>query len=373
MAHAYKINISRAIMQLTHNERRRIEETDTIDYSKSNSNICYDYAGNVTTHSNIDRYKKRLAGISVPKRLQVRTMVEWVVTLPPDLKPADRDKFIKSTINFVAQRYGAKNVIGAYLHLDEPHARPHLHIDFIPAVKEYKKDEEEKKAIMSERDKKVKALKEDGLKNNVGALDLKKAIKALKDEYKKRLKNVKIIATGKDKVCAKDIMTLKELKLFHPQYNLYIDKVLGYHVSLQTGACKNQGGNKTRAQYQIEREKRKYETTVKCFSHFADAANRLAAELAKKELGERAKKDQLLARTRQIINSAANKFYTSGGCCDIFGTGLNSAKAAIAVMVDTAEKRYLQNATEKEKGYYNDGKSIVGVKKYVTHNTSLHR
>lgn len=373
MAHAYKINISRAVMQLTHNERRRFEKTDTIDYSKSNNNICYDYAGNVTTHSNIDRYKKRLAEMTVPKRLQLRAMVEWVVTLPPDLKPADRDKFIKSTINFVAQRYGEKNVIGAYLHLDEPHARPHLHIDFIPAVKELKKDEEEKKALTAERDMKVKALKEDALQHNVGTLDLKKNIKAIKDEYKKRLKNVKMIATGKDKVCAKDIMTLKELKLFHPQFNLYIDRTLGYHVSLQTGACKRQGGNKTRAQYQIEREKRKYNTAVNVFSRFTNAAHRLAAELAKKELGPTANKNQLLARTKQIVRAAADKFTSTKGCRDIYGDGVNDAKITIALVVDDAEKRYLQNATDKEKGYYNDGKSIVGIKKDPKKNRSMQR
>lgn len=73
-------------------------------------------------------------------RQDVNVVCTWVVTMPKDL-PADKRKgFFQEAYNFLAERYGVengKNIISAYVHLDEK--TPHMHFCFVPIVVDKKK------------------------------------------------------------------------------------------------------------------------------------------------------------------------------------------------------------------------------------------
>lgn len=68
-----------------------------------------------------------------PRENAVR-MVEWVCTLPEG--ETDQKAFFGAAYKALAKEYGEQNVIGAWVHCDEPGARPHMHFDFVPVTQD---------------------------------------------------------------------------------------------------------------------------------------------------------------------------------------------------------------------------------------------
>lgn len=68
-----------------------------------------------------------------PRKDAIR-MVEWVATLPEGEN--NERGFFESLYRHMADEYGEENVIGAWVHKDEPRARPHMHFDFVPVTKD---------------------------------------------------------------------------------------------------------------------------------------------------------------------------------------------------------------------------------------------
>lgn len=68
-----------------------------------------------------------------PRENAVR-MVEWVCTLPEG--ETDQMAFFRAAYKALAKEYGEQNVIGAWVHCDEPGARPHMHFDFVPVTQD---------------------------------------------------------------------------------------------------------------------------------------------------------------------------------------------------------------------------------------------
>jgi hypothetical protein len=60
-------------------------------------------------------------------------MADWVVTQPKTLPPERSKEFFQHTFQFLSERYGEKNVVSAYVHMDE--TTPHLHFAFVPVTK----------------------------------------------------------------------------------------------------------------------------------------------------------------------------------------------------------------------------------------------
>ena len=84
----------------------------------------------------VEFVNERIASLDLkraPRKDAVR-MVEWVVTLPEG--ETDERAFFESTYRHMADEYGSENVIAAWVHLDEPKARPHMHFDFVPVTKD---------------------------------------------------------------------------------------------------------------------------------------------------------------------------------------------------------------------------------------------
>jgi hypothetical protein len=65
----------------------------------------------------------------------------WVLTLPEKLKGASLDeqrKFFQVAHDFMAERYGYDNIVGAYVHNDE--STPHMHVKITPVIWDKKKE-----------------------------------------------------------------------------------------------------------------------------------------------------------------------------------------------------------------------------------------
>ena len=130
-------------------------------------------------------FDERISQVKCLKRKDVNVMCSWVVTVPKDLDPKRTKEFMQHTYNFLENRYGRKNVISAYVHMDE--TTPHMHFAFIPIV-----------------------------------FDEKKQI---------------------EKVCAKEIIDRHELQVFHEELQDYLENNMGCRVNILNEATKE--GNKS--------------------------------------------------------------------------------------------------------------------------------
>lgn len=97
---------------------------------------------NLATHgeSQLEFIKRRLGEVHCMNRDDVKVMGSWVVTVPQTVPEEHQREFFERTYKFLADRYGEKNVISAYVHMDE--TTPHMHFAFIPVVYDRKKDRE---------------------------------------------------------------------------------------------------------------------------------------------------------------------------------------------------------------------------------------
>lgn len=125
--------------------------------------------------------------IYVNPRKDVNVLCSVCVTAPADL-PKDREKeFFELSFQFLKDRYKNCPCVSAWIHYDEPNARPHLHYDFVPLVYDEKKQ-----------------------------------------RYKVNAKSV---------VCKGDLQTL------HIDFKMFIYNAMGLLLSILNGATEN--GNKT--------------------------------------------------------------------------------------------------------------------------------
>ena len=108
-----------------------------IDVSKTHLN--YNLA---PEHNQLDFLHQRLNEVYCLKRKDVNVMCSWIVTAPQDLEPEQEKAFFQESYNFLEKKYGKKNIISAYVHMDEK--TPHMHFSFIPVVADPKHQQGEK-------------------------------------------------------------------------------------------------------------------------------------------------------------------------------------------------------------------------------------
>ena len=157
-----------------------------VDRTPLNYNLAPEHDG-----GQVEFIRKRTSEVKCLNRADVNVMCSWVITLPQGFN-RDRD-FFEATYKFLAEKYGEKNVISAYVHMDEK--QPHMHFSFVPVV--------------------------------VGKND-------------------------KEKVSAKELLTKIELHRFHPALQTALETVLGQDVPVLNGATI--GGNRTVAELKAEQE-----------------------------------------------------------------------------------------------------------------------
>jgi hypothetical protein len=129
--------------------------------------------------------KQRCSEVQCLNRDDVNVMCCWVVTAPKGLPESDHKYFFEGVYDFLKQRYDEKNVISAFVHMDE--TTPHMHFAFVPVV-----------------------------------LDNKKQI---------------------DKVSAKECVNRKDLQCFHQDLERHMLRLFGRDIGILNEATKN--GNKS--------------------------------------------------------------------------------------------------------------------------------
>ena len=143
---------------------------------------------NLCPHENaFAYYEQRLSEVKCQKRADVKTLCDWVITLPKQKFTDEQEHaFFREAYNFMEKRYGKENVVSAWVHKDEA-GQPHLHFSFIPVTFD------EKKGIF--------------------------------------------------KVSAKEVITRKDLQKIHGEIESYLSLQLDMPVAMLNGAT--QEGNKT--------------------------------------------------------------------------------------------------------------------------------
>lgn len=219
MAHMQKFKGSSAAHILGHCEREKGKEGylkyhngSYIDESRTQYNQSFPAEG-----TGKQRLEQRLAEVAPKRRKDAVTMIDWVVTLPAQLSDSSGkaiSRFFSTTLHFLSDRYGAKNLVGAYLHVDE--TTPHLHYCFVPVVTD---------------------------------------------------------PDGTERLCAKQLMSKKELQSFHRDLDRELESIFGIPGLALTGITKEQGGNKSVSELKklsekaelLENEKNRLEAKIDAF------------------------------------------------------------------------------------------------------------
>lgn len=213
MAHAAKYAASASGHLAKHYERAKEfnAETKEWEYVKfgnqsidpSRTHLNYNLAPD-RAEGQVEFLRQRTSEVRCMKRDDVKVMCSWIVTLPK-YESMDKSRhvtpkkdqverlFFERCYSFMEQRYGgAKNVISAYVHMDE--VTPHIHFAFIPIVKDKKR--------------------------------------------------------GGEKVSAKEVLTRDDLANFHVDLERHLDSFKDWHFEVINEATKD--GNKDIAQLKIE-------------------------------------------------------------------------------------------------------------------------
>jgi hypothetical protein len=139
VAHLAHYKRSGAAPMLAHYERRAELERgftrENIDAGRTAQNYAIGAASPqelaAALRARVDgavREHERSAGRAV--RRDANVLSDWVVTLPRDCPPEDARRFFETAVDVCRARYGAENVLGGFVHMDE--TTPHVHIPVVP-------------------------------------------------------------------------------------------------------------------------------------------------------------------------------------------------------------------------------------------------
>lgn len=139
MAHLAHYKRSGAAPMLAHYERRaeleRGYSRENIDASRTAENYAIGadspQALAAALRSRVDAaIAAHEADSGKAVRKDANVISDWVVTLPKDCPREDARRFFEVAVDLCRERYGAENVLGGFVHMDE--ATPHAHIPVVP-------------------------------------------------------------------------------------------------------------------------------------------------------------------------------------------------------------------------------------------------
>lgn len=78
----------------------------------------------------------RIAGLALKRRPRENAvrMCDCVVTAPPEVQDDELRRFFEAESAALGKAFGADNCISAWVHMDEPGARPHMHWAWVPVT-----------------------------------------------------------------------------------------------------------------------------------------------------------------------------------------------------------------------------------------------
>lgn len=149
MAHLEKYSRSQLGHILKHDSRAKDKNGDYIKFGNeeidtSRTHLNYNLHERKDGLSDYDFVKNRAMEFlakNVRKREDINWVGSWVITLPESLQgssEADKRKFFEVCHDFLGNRYGFDNIVGAYVHMDE--TTPHMHTKITPVRYDEKKN-----------------------------------------------------------------------------------------------------------------------------------------------------------------------------------------------------------------------------------------
>lgn len=109
-----------------------IAETRDIFVSQKLQDL-FDATGQDPEETALKRFRRIFRETPHAKRKDLKCFCEWCISLPDEI-PCDRmDEFFDMCMCYCARKYGAENIVGGWVHVDEAH-RPHLHVGFVPVI-----------------------------------------------------------------------------------------------------------------------------------------------------------------------------------------------------------------------------------------------
>lgn len=142
MAHVAKYTRGAMGHLMKHYERAKDENGEYVRFGNQSIDLdrtCLNYnLGPVDGKSQLERFHDRMKDVHCLNRKDVNVMCSWIVTVPEDVPEEHQREFFERTYKFLEQKYGKENVISAYVHMDE--STPHMHFAFIPVVLDKKRN-----------------------------------------------------------------------------------------------------------------------------------------------------------------------------------------------------------------------------------------
>lgn len=263
-----------------------------IDPEKTHLNYALD-----NNENPLEYFKQRMGEVRINQRRDdIKVAASWVVTQPRDVTPEESRKFFQAAHNFLAEKYGEKNIIWSRVHMDE--STPHLHFCFMPVTPDKKHE-------------------------------------------------------GQEKLCAKDVLNRADLQRFHGELSAAMTRAFGREIGVETGKTeKNLPLETLKVKTAIDAVAGELDTKKKDLD--AVLANRKTftdgRKLAQKMNDEH--KPGLVGKNTKIdadlLQQGIDYIWNSGGKDDEIariGDELKATKAAARAAQELAEKTEQQRAT----------------------------
>lgn len=126
---------------LAHYERRDNKKRNYNNKDIDKDRTCQNYNLAPKREEGLYKFiKNRVQELNILNRKNTIWCCDWCITVPKEIKDDEekRKEFFKCTYDFLAERYGEKNVVSAFVHLDEASSSDfgggHMHFCFIPSV-----------------------------------------------------------------------------------------------------------------------------------------------------------------------------------------------------------------------------------------------
>lgn len=116
-----------------HNMRNTSNHTTNIDDELTKENLILKGNDSLAKLAK-EQVKKRVSGRITSSSIFVS---EFIFTLPENLKKENAEEYFRDCIDILEHMGNNKdNIVKAVVHLDEPDARPHCHVDFVPITRD---------------------------------------------------------------------------------------------------------------------------------------------------------------------------------------------------------------------------------------------
>lgn len=149
--HVTKFTKAAAGHILMHNEPTEARKSrDNVDSSLTTQNYNLLHAHGKNGMDNLKRVLNNEKIYCSPRK-DVNVLCSWIVTAPKDLPQEREREFFVHAAKFFNERYKPSKCVSAWVHTDEK--TPHLHFDFVPIVNDTKRGQKVcAKEVISRKD-----------------------------------------------------------------------------------------------------------------------------------------------------------------------------------------------------------------------------